>query len=384
MRLVHLLAVCALAAGCASRPPALPADALFDDGLWPAPVAAPATDRLFELNADMRRFLEQSILPNVQREGPHGALARAMYDPSRLRIEYDARRTRSAAETFDARAGNCMSLVVMTAAFAKAMNVEARYRVSVDFDSWGRQADLLVHTDHVNISVGPRFAEKKRGVHRPALTIDFLPAEQVAGLRTREIPESTLIALYLNNRAVEALLEGRLHDAYAFSREALRLDAGFAGAANTLGVAYLRAGHLARAESAFRHALAQDAAHPRALTNLATVLDRRGLAADAAAVREQLARVQPDPPYRDFELGRAAATRGDWRAARDLFEREARRAEANPEFHHWLAVAHLQLGDAEAARRELALAVQTSHSRDERERYAGKLARLAEAASAVR
>ena len=384
MRLGPLLLSCALAAGCASQPPAVSPEPLFDDSLWSAPASAPSTDRLFELSTDMRRFLEQSILPEVRREGPHGALARAVYDPSRLSIDYDAGRTRTAAETFDARAGNCMSLVIMTAAFAKAMNVEARYRVSVDFDSWGRRADLLVHTDHVNISVGPRFAEKKRGVDRPALTIDFLPAEQVAGLRTREISEATLVALYLNNRAVESLLEGRLHDAYAFSREALRHDATLAGAANTLGVTYLRAGHLARAESAFLHALAQHADHPRALTNLASVLDRLGRAGEAVAVRERLARVQPDPPYRDFERGRAAASRGDWRAALQLFEREARRAEANPEFHHWLAVAHLQLGDAEAARRELALAVQYSQSRDERERYAGKLSRLAEAASPVR
>ena len=79
----------------------------------------------------------------------------------------------------------------------------------------------------------------------------------------------------------------------------------------------------------------------------------------------------------DFELGRAAAQRGDWRAARDAFLRELRRNDESAEVHHWLAVAQWRLGDVEAARRQLGEALRHSSSAAERQRYAAKLASLA-------
>ena len=50
--------------------------------------------------------------------------------------------TRNAAEAFDARSGNCLSLVIMTAAFAKELGLPVRYQnVFVD-EAWSRSGDL--------------------------------------------------------------------------------------------------------------------------------------------------------------------------------------------------------------------------------------------------
>jgi hypothetical protein len=65
--------------------------------------------------------------------------------------------------------------------------------------------------------------------------------------------------------------------------------------------------------------------------------------------------------------------RGDFKAARDWFAREVRRADYNAEFQFWLALAHYRLGDVDAARKHLALAMQHSTSRDARDLYAAKL-----------
>ncbi len=46
-------------------------------------------------------------------------------------------------------------------------------------------------------------------MERQSLTIDFLPAESLRGLRSRDIQEDTIVAMYMNNKAVEALVEGR-------------------------------------------------------------------------------------------------------------------------------------------------------------------------------
>ena len=52
------------------------------------------------------------------------------------------------------------------------------------------------------------------------MTIDFLPAANIKGLRTWVIDESTIVAMYMNNRAVEALTVGNIDDAYWYAREA--------------------------------------------------------------------------------------------------------------------------------------------------------------------
>ena len=70
-------------------------------------------------------------------------------------------------------------------------------------------------------------------------------------MRVTEIDERTVVAMFMNNRAVEALVQGRTNDAYAWAREAMRHDPSFIGAHNTLGTVYLRIGALAQASQVF-------------------------------------------------------------------------------------------------------------------------------------
>ena len=58
------------------------------------------------------------------------------------------------------------------------------------------------------------------------------------------------------------------------------------------------------------------------------------------------------------------------------------RAPHNDEFHFWLGVAHLTLGEREPALKQLALARDTSVRADARERYSAKLAHLRAAGAA--
>ena len=59
-----------------------------------------------------------------------------LYKRQKLGLEYDATSTRTASEAYAARAGNCLSLVIMTSAFAKALGLPVYYqRVFVD-ESW--------------------------------------------------------------------------------------------------------------------------------------------------------------------------------------------------------------------------------------------------------
>jgi Tfp pilus assembly protein PilF len=67
---------------------------------------------------------------------------------------------------------------------------------------------------------------------------------------------------------------------------------------------------------------------------------------------------------------------GDYRKAKRLFEREIRRGVEYHEFHFWLALAHLNLGEVGPAQRELELAREISTTREQYAIYSTKLQRL--------
>jgi tetratricopeptide (TPR) repeat protein len=217
---------------------------------------------------------------------------------------------------------------------------------------------------------------------RNALTIDFIPLTDSQALRSYEVEENTIIAMYMNNRAAELLARGRLDDAYWHAREAIEQDPRFVAAVNTLGVIYRRHDNLAEAERVLRYALAREPGNTNTMSNLVLVLQDLGRTADAHAMGEKLARLQPVAPFADFNRGMEAVRAGDFKMARELFAREVARDSYNSEFHFWLSVAYFGLGDAQAARRELTSAMEESNTRGEHDRYAAKLRKLKSAGAA--
>ncbi len=361
---------------CASAPPPFverPEAPLFADARFGKPTEPVSTDRVFEVSDAMRRYLQADIAHQLRTEGTKNGLIQALYQKTQLRLEYDSRMTKTAAETFAARSGNCLSLVIMTAALAKELRLPVYYQSAVLDETWSRTGSLLFASGHVNLTLGHR--NISGGINRDlkSTTIDFLPPEETRGMRTRVIEEETVVAMYANNRAAEALVGGRLDDAYAWTREALRRDPSFMSALNTLGVVYLRHGDVELATRAFDRVLTAEPSNTRALANMAEARERQDRNGEAALLRARLAKIESTPPFHFFNLGMAAMQRNDYLSARDYFAREVARADYYHEFHFWLGVADWRLGDVDAARKHLKIAMSNSTTRGQHDLYAAKL-----------
>ncbi len=378
MRLVPFVLAAAAALTACAHAPVPPAEprSLLVDGLFKPPAEVVRTDDIFDMSPAMRRYLEVDIADALRIDGKQAGLLEALRAKARLKLEYDAATTKNAASTFADRTGNCLSLVIMSAAFAKSLDLPVSYRAAYLDDSWSRSGSLLVATGHVNITVGRRLIDAMTARDLAPITIDFLPPEEISGLRSREIAEATIVAMYANNRAAEALAAGHLDDAYAWSAESVRRDPTFTGAFNTLGVVYLRHGDLPEAARVFERVLAVEPKDTRILANLAETYSRQGRKADEQAMRQRLVAIEPYPPFHFFNLGLEAMKHEDYVRARELFAREVARADSNHEFHFWLGVADWRLGDEAAAQRHLALAVDNSTTRSQHDLYAAKLAWL--------
>ncbi|MFN0185462.1 MAG: hypothetical protein ACKVQR_16745, partial [Aquabacterium sp.] len=362
--LASLLLLLALAqAGCAGLQPSSPAarsadPALLHDTLF-QPVAVPTAQALFALSPAMQRYLAHEIAGQVRLRGAQDGLIDALYTRSMLQLRYDPAATLTAQEAFEQRHGNCLTLVIMTAAFAREMGLAVQYRRVHADTSYSRRGGLTLQSGHVNLGLGRVLAERRAGLEQDRwLVVDFLPAHEVRGHRSDEIDEATLVALFHVNRAADALADGAIDTAYAHARAAVTAAPGHAAAYNVLAVAYWRRGHLGLAEAALRAGHALEPANTALLSNLTSVLRAAGREAEALVVARQLAALEPYPPYHFFDLGMAALNRDEPALARDWFARELARDEEQAEVHFWMAVAQARLGDGRQARWHLAAAAE--------------------------
>jgi Tfp pilus assembly protein PilF len=362
--------------GCAAPTASInPKAELFADSAFSPPSERVDAADLFTLSPEMRDYLHSAGFSTLIRsKGKERGLLEALYTKGKLKLDYDASYTRNAAETFRDRMGNCMSLVIMTAAFAKELDMTVRYQ-SVDMETWSRSGDFYLMNGHVNIMLGSRNTMSDVLPER-VLVVDFEPVPPSEALGSHLLSEDEIVSMYQNNRAAEALVRGQLDDAYWWARAAVARDPSSAIPMNTLAVIYERHGTRPLAERVYRAALEREPENPNTLRNFETVLAALGKTAEAQAVAKRLASLEPVPPFEYFHRGVAAFRDGQYDRARDLFRREVKRAPYNDEFHFWLAASYLRLGKLDDARDELALAVDNSTQTDTRKRYSAKLAHL--------
>ena len=365
-----------LLAACTQLPTLTRApDGILHDELFAAPSTPVDATQVFALSDAMKRYVRNELAAQ-EYKGARQVLIDAVTH-GQLKLEYDSVTTRNAAQAFDAKAGNCLSLVIMTAAFAKAMNIDVQYNSALFGDQWSRDSNVYFLNGHVNVTLGRRPQDPKVLYDQAEqMTIDFLPGSDIRGFRSTPVGEETILAMYMNNRAAEALVRGKLDDAYWFARQGIRQNPEYWAVYNTLGVVYLRHGNPELAEPVFRRVLQSDPANTRALANLALTLGRLGRHDDAAAVDRQLARLEGDAPFHNFNAGLAAMEAGDFRTARGLFRKEVHRAPDYHEFHFWLGLSELRLGNIDEAKSEFALALEASTTPRDHDLYASKLARL--------
>ncbi len=375
MKRAAVLVVWVLLAACASTTPRPSPEPLFNDALFAAPSGRIGADEVFAPSAEMKHFLGTEIARQLRSKGTRQGLVDALYSKDQLKLEYDSLMTRNAAQAFAARAGNCLSLVIMTAALAKELGLPVRYQSGAPVDdSLGRSGEIYFFVGHVNVTLGNRSWDR-RGTDSQ-LTIDFLPQDEIKGMRMQVIEEETIVAMYMNNKAAESLTLGKVDDAYWWARAAMLEDPRFLSAYNTLGIVYRHHGNPSEAEKVLRYALEREPENTRIMSNLIPVLHDLGRVAELKALAQKLEQLEPNPPFSYFERGVKAMRVGDYSAARDLFAREVDRAPYFHEFHFWLAAAYLGLGQIQQAREQLGLAMEYSTTAHDHDLYAAKLDRI--------
>lgn len=393
IRITCVAAVATILAACASAPVtdrpvivqtlsiAEPPTPQARTELFGEAVPVPEFSELMTLSDTQREiFLEYFNDPNQADEKPHmRVVAFLEHHLGQARFHHE---TLGAERTLAIGQGNCMSLALTTAALAVIGGVEVDWQITRSDPVYSADGGLIYSANHIHTKLyDPTYRNDpgRMAIVRPHVLVDYFSNRvPLAGstLKTHQV-----IGLTYQNLAAEALADGNVQRAFWLARAGLAHDAGNADLYNTMGLLHQRRGAADLAEQFFRYALETFEDRLVILRNYQRLLVDAGRQADARAVERRILAL-PDPdPYPMLELGDEALAEGRPRRALAFYDRARRTAPYLHEVYRKLAAAHMTLGNHDASRRALAMALERAGAADDRKRYKSKMHALADDAT---
>jgi Tfp pilus assembly protein PilF len=256
----------------------------------------------------------------------------ALFDPERFTFDYEAGLTYTAAEALAARRGNCVAFTNLFIALGRARGIRVKAGYMTPRVAGEKRGDLV----YVNTHVVAVYQLNDRFV-----VFDFYGSRQDDVPRIRLLDDFELAALYVNNRAVEALSRGELVSAEAQLEAVVRLAPQFVGAHGNLGVLKRRRGDISGALDAYRTALSLEPHNPTILANLASLYVGMGRYREAQAAL-RLADLSTATSYTILARGDLEAADGNPDGALSFYRRAARLDTTIPD--PYVAIARLEKG----------------------------------------
>jgi len=337
-------------------------------GLGPDPPAIVSNDEVMALSDDMREFLRTHVSDGAGYSFKLNQLSDAIIRKGSFGLEYDET-TRTAAETFRARRGNCLSFTFMFVVMARGVGIDARFQ-EVDIPpEWTFAKDTSILNRHINIHAELEMSQQR--------VVDFNIMDFQADYDMRIISDERALAHFFNNMGAELMQHGELTAAFhAFRIAIAENDRSFSPAWANLGTLYGRKGLANHAEAAYLQALEIDRSNLIAMSNLTALYDRRGDPKQAARYRNKVNSHRKRNPYYRYQLARVAFLAKDYDLAVDHLKYAARKHRNEDRFCFMLGLVYLQMGDEKKSRQWMARAEELAETDALKSFYSSKIDRL--------
>lgn len=315
------------------------------------------------LSDEMKAFLDE----HVSMDNPLHRFQKLVYvvfNDEFLNLTYDNSRTKTAAETFQDRNGNCLSFTNMFVAMARYVDLESRFQEVNIVPTWDRNGRVVMLNRHIN-AVVQIFGRK--------YVVDFNPNAERINAKTWVVADSRALAQYYNNVGAEYFSHGATDKARAYFMKAVQTDPQVPFIWSNLGVSYSLSKMEAEAEYAYLKALDLNGDEYTAMHNLAKLYSRTERFSDAARYERRVQAYRERNPYYHFNQGEEAYTVGNYDEALKHYRRALRRKPKEHDFLFGLAKAYARLGDHNHAEEYLKKAAEFAPDRYNKHRYNQKL-----------
>lgn len=329
------------------------------------PVKDDSVERdILELNSEMIEFLDRHVDMNLGDYSRLRQLLHLIIDDGNFNLVYDDK-TRTAAETFRDRRGNCLSFTNMFIAMARYLELNAEFQEVEIPPDWSMDGQSFVLSRHINV-----YLEAAPGIHQ---VVDFNIDDFKSSYDMERVSDQRAGAHYYNNMGVEQMLAGNNNEALGYFAHAIESDPGFAPVWINLGILYRRAGFPVYAEASYLQAIRIDSKNMVAMSNLANLYERQGDYSLAEGYRKRVDRHRMRNPYYRYKLAREAYDAAHYEDAIDHMKVAVRQQKNVDGFYFLLGLSYFKMGDEVAGQRWLGKAMETVEKGSLKRAYHHKL-----------
>ena len=381
-RLIPLLVV--LLCGCAATEPnavdvqpALPsAMTLIDTAdFGPRPEVLPLED-IFTLSAsDKTDFQHFFNAPKQQKVLPHMRVFNFLRNELQS-FDYDDG-TFSAQQTLTHNKGNCLSLAILTTAYAKLAGIDVQYTQITSAPTFSTTGSVEVTSSHVVTKLyDPTFLTRNKtiGKTEPYIVLDYFPSRNnwLGG----EVTAKAFIAMYYSNLSAQAIENGELFKAGWLAIEALKHAPEDVASINMMAVIYRKMNQSDTAERLYKHGLLLRGDDLNLLRNYHALLEQQGRAKEANRIKGVLDTIEDPSPFSWLNLAENALAKRRFNRAARHFQKAIEKANYLPYGYAGLAKVYYAGGYKKEAKKLFEMALKRTRDDKTEALYQAKLMAL--------
>lgn len=275
------------------------------------------------------------------------------------------------------KAGNCMSLAIVTSALANVANLQVRYQRVNTAPIYRRFDNVMTLSAHVRSHIYAPITDLKPDeivLIRPKVVVDYF--QEDSNVSGDFLEETAFLSMYYQNIAGDALIEQDLALAYANLKAAMALDPDNPETLNTLGVLHRALGMDDSAERIYEYALNNTKGSLNVLSNYAVLLQDQGRVTELQNLEKQLLNIDDDNPYRWFDVANQQFAKQNYRTALRYFKRSVKTAPYLHEGYFGMAKSYYRMGRWLDASENIRKATELAFTSDEANLYQAKLRTL--------
>ena len=326
---------------------------------------------ILELTPDMVEFLDRQIGDSRISAVRFRRLYKGLAENGYFETSYLADTTRTAAETFHDKSGNCLSYTNMFIALARQAGLDAEFQIVDVPPDWDADSGYLIRYTHVNVLLkgfvfDPRYGED--------FSVDFNDVLPDPEYSRHVISDVEATSLFYANRSVGLLRSGELRAAFVLLKKAIELAPEHPDLWINLGAFYSKQLAHGEALKAYETAWHYDRSNRAAISGMARSHYLLGNLEQSEVYAEQVRRYRQRNPYYHFAIAQAEFENARYSKALVAINLALDLKYRNGRFHFLKGLTEQKLGNPEAAEASFRRATRYGNYRELKQRYVGDVA----------
>ncbi|MFT6408863.1 MAG: tetratricopeptide (TPR) repeat protein [Arenicella sp.] len=327
-------------------------------------------ERIFHLNAEQKAdFFEFLNNPKFVATPRHVQVATYM---GLILDQFTfSDKTLTTRESLASKSGNCLSLTVLTTAFADLAGVDVSYQLLDQNPIYSIDQGMLVTSDHLRAVLRSEPTEGGTFSSVSRVRIDYYQTDGLSYVDN--VSTNYQRSLFYSNLAVEKLSSDDIDSAFSYASRALDIYQQNASALNTMGILHRKRGDLAKAEEIYLHGAKYFDKGPTFIGNYTALLDSQSRQVDLSQLARSKSSKVVDHPWPWVRAGKKSFDNGDYDKAVSFYQHALQLA---PDLHQVYLLAgdaSYAKGNAAQSRQYLVQALRLANDTTDRSSYKRKL-----------